>query len=98
MHIMWVSLVLAATLATGQSGDLKLTNPRATYGYLGPPRTDDKFLPGDVYFITFDIEGLKVSDTGEVNYKMGMAIKDKAGKEFFSQEPILQKALISLGG
>jgi hypothetical protein len=95
---MWATLALAAALSVGQAGDLKLVNDRATYGYLGPLRTDNKLLPGDVYFVTFDIDGLKVSDTGEVVYKMGMSLKNSQGKDQFRQEPIEQRAINSLGG
>lgn len=95
---MWATLALAAAISLGQTGDLKLVNDRATYGALGPPRLDNKLLPGDMYFVTFDIDGLKVSDTGEVYYKMGMSLKNSAGKEEFRQELIEQRALNSLGG
>jgi hypothetical protein len=93
-----LALAAALSLAPAQAGELKLTNERATYGYLGPTRTDTKLLAGDAYYVTFDIEGLKVSDTGEVYFKMGMAIKDSKGKDQFRQEPIEQRQLLSLGG
>ncbi|HXG08395.1 MAG TPA: hypothetical protein VNK04_01260 [Gemmataceae bacterium] len=93
-----LALAAALSLAAAQAGDLRISNDRATYGYLGPVRPDAKVLPGDVYFLMFDIEGLKVSDTGEVSYRMGMAVKNSQGKEQFKQEPIEQRALNSLGG
>jgi hypothetical protein len=95
---MWATLALTAALSLGQAGDLRISNVRSTYGHLGPVRTDAKVLPGDFYFITFDIEGLKISETGEVYYKMGMSLKNSQGKEVFRQEPIESHALNLLGG
>lgn len=97
---MWATLAITAVLSTApaQPGQFRITNERATYGYLGPIRKEDRLLPGDFYFVTFDIEGLKVSDIGEVYYKMGMVLRNAQGKEQFKQEPLEQKALVSLGG
>ena len=81
---MWATLTLmcALSLAPGQAGDLQLSNPRATFGRLGPTRPDKKFLPGDVYFVTFDIEGLKF-DGGNAQYGMKMDLFDPSGKPMF---------------
>lgn len=97
---MMATLALAAALSTApaQAGELRLVNERATYGYLGPLRKDATFLPGDMYYLMFDIDGLTLSSIGEVYYKMGMAIRNSAGKEQFKQDPIEQRVLNSLGG
>jgi hypothetical protein len=93
-----LAVAAALSLAPAQAGELRLTNERATYGYLGPVRKDTKLLAGDAFYLMFDIEGLKVGDTGEVYYRMSMAIKDSKGKDQFKQEPIEQRQLLSLGG
>jgi hypothetical protein len=97
---MWSTLALATalTLAPHAGGDLKLTNDRATYGYLGPTRTDTKLLPGDIYYIAFDIENLDVGDDGQVLYSMGMDLLNSKGNKEFSQEPRDLKASNDLGG
>ncbi len=98
---MWTTfgLIAALSLAPGQtSGGLNLTNIRSTYGLLGAPRSDSKLLPGDAYFVAFDIEGVKTSDTGEVSYSMGMELADSNKKVWYKQEPQQLKALNSLGG
>ncbi len=98
---MWTTLglIAALSLAPGQtSGGLNLTNIHSTYGLLGATRNESKLLPGDIYFVAFDIEGVKTSDTGEVSYSMGMELTDGNKKVWYKQEPQQLKALISLGG
>ena len=94
------TLVLAASLslAPHQGGQLKLTNPHATYGFLGPTRPDDKVLPGDFYFVAFDIEGLDVRDDGTVQYSMGMELLNSKGESQFKKDPQDLESNNSLGG
>ncbi len=77
---MWATLTLisALSLPAADAGDLQLTNARVTYGRLGPTRKDTKFLPGDVYFVTFDIEGLQFKN-GNAKYSMKMELFDPKG-------------------
>jgi hypothetical protein len=81
---MWATLTLmsALSLAPSDAGELQLGNPRVTYGQLGPTRTDKKFLPGDIYFVTFDIEGLHFKD-GYVKYSLRMELFDPKGVSKF---------------
>jgi hypothetical protein len=98
---MWTTLglIAALSLAPGQtSSGLNLTNIRSTYGLLGATRSENKLLPGDAYFVAFDIEGVKTSDSGEVSYSMGMELADGNKKVWYKQEPQQLKALNSLGG
>ncbi|MCS6851613.1 MAG: hypothetical protein NZ700_10655 [Gemmataceae bacterium] len=98
---MWMTLALATamSLAPEQAGSLRLTNVRATYGMQGPIRTDNKILPGDAYFVAFDMENVRVDPMGRVLYTMGMEVIDaKSGKVLFKQDPRDLEALNSLGG
>lgn len=98
---MWSTLALmtALSLAPHQAaGELKLTNVRTTYGVLGAPRADSKLLPGDAYFITYDIENLAVGDDGQVLYAMGMELLNSKGKAEYSQEPRDLTYYNNLGG
>jgi hypothetical protein len=81
---MWATLTLmsALSMAPGQAGDLQLTNDRVTYGILGPTRPDKKFLPGDIYLVTFDMEGLKF-EGGQAQYRMKMDLLDAKGNSMF---------------
>jgi hypothetical protein len=81
---MWATLTLmsALSMAPGQAGDLQLSNDRVTYGILGPTRADKKFLPGDIYLVTFDMEGLKFED-GLAQYRIKMDLLDAKGNSIF---------------
>jgi hypothetical protein len=97
---MWATLALTAALSMtpGQTGALKLTNDRATYGYLGPTRADDALLPGDIYFVHFDIENLSADELGNGKYSIGLKLTNSAGKVIFETEPVEKPFVNSLGG
>jgi hypothetical protein len=93
-----MALAAALTTAPHQAGDLKLSNVRATYGYLGADRKDNRYLPGDICYVTFDIENLDVRDDGKVLYSMKMELLNPQGKVEFGKEPQELDATNSLGG
>jgi hypothetical protein len=97
---MWTSVAIATVLSLtpSQGGQLQLTNERATYGFLGSVRKETKLLPGDVFFLAFDIEGLSVNKEGQVRYSMGMQLKDSKGQVVFGQQPKDLESVNSLGG
>lgn len=97
---MWATLALTAALSMtpGQPGTLKLTNTRATHGYLGPTRADDNLLPGEVYFVHFDIEGLAADEQGNGKYSLSLALIDKTGKALYELGPFEKPFVNSLGG
>jgi hypothetical protein len=100
---MWTTLAMTAALAYAPAaeGGLSLTNVRPTYGLFGATRKDAddlKLLAGDVIFIGFDIEGLKVAPDGEVQYSMSMEVtNNKDNKVLFKREPEELKAINVLG-
>lgn len=96
---MWATLAFAAALglAPDQTGTLQLTNARATYGFLGATRPDNKLLPGDVYFVTYDIENITVKN-GKALYKMSMEFLNSKGKAEFKRDPEDLESTLSLGG
>ena len=98
---MFSSLALAALLTMSPAqlgGTLTLTNARSNYGELGTIRPDNKLLPGDIFFLGFDIEAIKVDEEGSVSYTMSMEVVDKAGKSIFKQKPENKKDFLPLGG
>ncbi len=101
---MWTTLPLIAALSLtpaqneGRGGGLELTNIRATYGMMGPVRTDNKLLPGDMFFVSYDIENVQTDKSGRILYSMGMELFDSKMKTQYKQEPRDQEALNSLGG
>ncbi len=100
---MLATLALLATLqsAPQQDSALKLTNAIASHSPLRLARKDaanPKILPGELFFLCFDIEGLKEGPDGEVLYSIGMELKNGEGKTLFKQEPQKATAYNSLGG
>ena len=97
---MW-SIVVAAglSLAPGQQpAGLQLTGVRMTIGELGPTRPTNEFLPGDILFVGFDIEGLPIDGEGMAKYTMAMEVADAAGKIIFKQDPRELSDFIPLRG
>src|SRR5262245_21265261 len=92
-----LAFVAAMTLAPGQGG-LTLSGARVTFGELGAVRPDAKFLPGDIFFVAFDIDGIKVDDTGRVKYSMGMEVVNKENTAIFKQQPMEREDFLPLGG
>jgi hypothetical protein len=77
------ALTLAAALALAPAQpatSLTLTNLRSTYGALGPTRPTAKYLPGDLVYLSLDVEGVAVSKDGKARYTLTTEVKDKAGK------------------
>jgi hypothetical protein len=97
---MWttVAVVAALSLAPNQADSLSLTHVRSTHGMLGPTRTEDKVLPGESVFLSFDIEGITVDDKGMVHYSMGTEVTDSKGKVLFKRDPRNLDAPVTLGG
>jgi hypothetical protein len=97
---MFGTLAAAAALALSPAqGSLNLTNVRTTYGELGAVRTDNRYLPGDWYFLAFDIEGITVNSEGKVSYAMSVEVTNKAGQPVFKQEkPVESDEFLPLGG
>ncbi len=98
---MWAPLALAAALgfAPAQADTLEVKGARFTNGLFGQERADSKFLPGDVVFLMFDVEGLKVDKNGRVLYSVAteLTLKGKA-KAIHKRDPEDLQALLHLGG
>src|SRR5688500_10099056 len=89
----------ALSLVPAQTPALRLSNDRVTFGgEFGPVRTSNKLLPGDRYFLAFDIEGLKLDAVNKATFSMGLTVTDAAGKLVYEQKPARQETVLSLGG
>ncbi len=96
---MWTTMVLLAALGgTPSQSGLTLTHVRSTHGLLGPERKAESLSPGDVLYLCFDIEGIKVDDEGKVQYSMALELSDSRGKVLFKQLPKDLEVKTSLGG
>lgn len=94
----FITLLAAAGLVPAAVGSLTLTNIRATYGVLGPPRPDAKLLPGDDFVLSFDIQGAQANAAGKILYAVGMEVVNKKGKVQFRQIPNELEANVPPGG
>ncbi len=98
---MWTTLAFVAILsaAPGQTEQLKLINERSVHGLFGPERPDNKRLPGDVFLLVFDIDGLKPNKDAQVFYRMEMKVTNSQGKVIYGQSlPEDRRTDCTLGG
>jgi hypothetical protein len=93
-----LAFLSALSALPAQDGQLRFANERPTYCMWGATRTANKYLPGDVYFLSFDIENLSVDKNGKVSYRMSMEVTDKNGKRQFKADPEKTELISSLGG
>lgn len=92
-----VGYLAAVTLALSQAGSLTLSEPRLTHGVLGPTRSDNKLLPGDSLFVSFDIDGIGTDADGKVLYSTVLEVTD--GKKTYFKSPARDQVVINaLGG
>jgi hypothetical protein len=92
-----IALVLLG-LGAGPAAALEVKDIRSTYGPFGGVRPGNKFLPGDVLWLAFQVEGLAMeADTGLVKYKVTLEVFDSKDKLIFSGKPIEQQRYLSLG-
>lgn len=97
---MWAALALTTVLtAPAQAGELKVSNVRSTYGFLGSTRKDKDLLPGDVLALAFDVENLTVKPDGLISFSQGVElIKKGKPKPEFKRDPEDVQTVNTLGG
>ena len=97
---MWATLAASAVLAAApaDAGQLQIKNDRFTHGIYGSERKDAQIIPGDILWVAFDVEGLKVADDGKVSYSTAMELLDKDGKSQFKENPVGRDSVNTLGG
>src|SRR5207237_10208669 len=87
------------SLAPAQNGALDISNARITFGgEFGPTRPNASLLPGDVFFLAFDIDNLKLDESGKAQYSISMDVTDAAGKSFYSMKPTDHDLIMPFGG
>ncbi|MGF1579172.1 MAG: hypothetical protein ACFCD0_07395 [Gemmataceae bacterium] len=101
---MFTSLVcgLVLSLPAGQDvadkGELKIVNPRASYGRLGATRPKEGAMPGDTFHFSFEIRGMKEDKKGRVAYELTMEIFNAKGEQVFKLGPQNRSAVNFFGG
>jgi len=93
------ALALALTLVPAAAA-LELKNVRPSYGPQGAERKTNKLLPGDVIWLAYDIEGLKVdAKTGKVKFDTKLELfEGKNAEPLFVTGPVTNDARLELGG
>jgi hypothetical protein len=97
---MFTAVAFLAVLgaAPGQANTLALSDVRISAGIQGVTRPQTKFLPGDSLFVSFEIDGITIDDTGKVRYSTSTEITDSKGKVVFRGPTRDLEALAMLGG
>jgi hypothetical protein len=97
---MLTSVVTSALLglAIGQAGNLSIANERLTYGHLGPVRESNKYLPGDVIYMIFEVQNMTFDKDGKALYAVGLEILDGKGTSLHKQNPRPSSTRNYLGG
>lgn len=87
MHRLFVIAMCAVCFAPASSYGVDIKNIRPCYGPLGATRYEAKCLPGDVLFMTYDLEGLAVDKTtGKASYVTILELIDSDQKVLFKKE------------
>ena len=93
------TITLAALLLLPAQGTtLKFENVRSLYGFHGPVRTTQKFLPGDQLYLAFDIGGITIDQNGSATYTMALDVTDINGKSLQKVDARETKDFAPLGG
>jgi hypothetical protein len=100
---MWRLFALAlpmAVLCAGQATSQSIKNVRMMYGPYGAVRTTDKFLPRDVLFLSYEVDGLKLEKkTTKASWEWQWEVLDSKKKPIKAPQKVPpQEALLQLGG
>jgi len=86
-------------LSSGPAAALEITKVRSVYGPFGGARPVNKFLPGDMIFLAYQIDGLTMeADTGYVKYDIKIEVIDSSDKVIFKRENNPTQLHLHLGG
>ena len=93
--------LIAALLALlpAPAAALEFKNIRSCYGPLGATRADNKFLPRDLLYVTYDIEGLRPDEkSGNVLYVTLLEVFSASTKEVIFRKEAPMENNLQLGG
>jgi hypothetical protein len=81
-------------LWAGPAAALDVKNVRSTYGPYGGVRPGNKFLPGDILWLAFELEDLTMeAETGLVKYDVKLEVLDSKPSVIFSRTTPNQRYL-----
>lgn len=85
MNRLLIIAVFALGLLPNLCEAVEIKNIRPCYAPFGATRLEPKCLPGDVLFLTYDIENLTLKD-GKASYITILELLDDKGKSIFKEE------------
>jgi hypothetical protein len=93
-----LAALVVLCLVPGLTPAIEIKNVRPSYGPLGSLRTGTKFLPGDLLFMTFDIDGLSLEEkTGKAVYETKLEFLDDKQKPLYESKT-RNEVIPNLGG
>jgi hypothetical protein len=93
-----LAALVVLCLVPGLTPAIEIKNVRPSYGPLGSLRTGTKFLPGDLLFMTFDIDGLSLDEkTGKAIYDTKLEFLDDKQKVLYENKT-RNEVIPNLGG
>jgi hypothetical protein len=99
MRTKFALVLLLGGLCVQPAAALGLNNLRASNGPMGAKRADDKYLPGDAIYLSFDIENIQVDPkTGGAVYQTTLEIANSKGEVVLKPIKSPQQKVILLGG
>lgn len=94
-----VALAFAISLPAGaDTGKLSVSDVQFTYGYLGPKRDSDNYLPGEKVFVSYNINNMKLNANGRANFSISMEIYSPEGDLKRKFPPSIKAATNYFGG
>jgi hypothetical protein len=85
MNRLLVPALLLGCCFPSWSSAMDIKNIRKCYGPLGATRLDNKCLPGDLFFMTYDIEDLALDKTGKASISTTFEFIDPQDKVIFTK-------------
>ena len=85
MNRVLLAVLLCSCSFPSWSSAMDIKNIRKSYGPLGAERKDTKCIPGDIFFMTFDIEDLALDKTGKASITITFEFFDPQGKKIFEK-------------
>jgi hypothetical protein len=82
-----IAAIALFCLLSGLAPALEIKNVRPSYGPMGASRTATKFLPGDVLWINYDIDGLTFDKkTDKASYETKLEFFDAKGTQLLERK------------
>lgn len=82
-----LAALVVLCMAPGLAPALEIKNVRPSFGPMGARRTETKFLPGDVLWINYDIDGLTFDkNTGKASYETKLEFLKGNGEVLFERK------------